>query len=593
MPAHHLSTSPNGRRACRRNGKARAFSGRLMDAPPAARALGAWAWLALVAALLASAPTAAAPPEPAVIQRVSAACVFIKLDRVFRNLVIPAAGSGFFVNGNGHLVTNWHVVAPQVEIDFDGRDAEVSTMIGRLKVVVLGGSPEELELEAKTLVLDRKRDLAILQVPYRSAVWLEPSLEPQAQVTAPIWVAGFPFGETLALNKRNPEPTITSGRVSALRHASDGAVEAFQLDAAVNPGNSGGPVVSEDGHVLGVVKSVVRSATGTSLAITPQNLRTFLSSNQYRVKLDPPSVLRRPQDLSVRVESLLAPVAGLTCEARLEGGDFPPVVVRGREQQGRIEITMRVPEARQQAAETRDFTLVLQFVDPGGRELLVSRYLLSNDVNRIAKLESQRPVDKMMRDRQDLGNRMESGDDARNAKDLTRRTGDENISPLSRLAAGVKLQKPASGPAVISNSTLIDTDFKPVASSYDHISAEHYQTALAVDKAVFECESHLLRQPSGTTLESQCDRRYPESSTRADSSWRQLPPNDQCREYLKSRELGRACNRLPGLRIQASRLEICRCPGGDWYPQDKAPCDPCGLPGANGSPFPTPTRATR
>lgn len=593
MTAHDLLTLLYCWGPCRRNGKARVTSASLPDAPATEKALGTWTCLALVVALLVSVPTAASSPEPAVIQRVSAAGVFIKLDRIFRNVVIPAAGSGFFVSGSGHLVTNWHVVAPQIEIDLDGRDAEISTMVGRLKVVVLGGSPEELELEARTLVLDRKRDLAILQVPYRPAVWLEPSLEPQVQITAPVWVAGFPFGESLALNKRNPELTITSGRVSALRHDANGAVEAFQLDAAINPGNSGGPVVSRDGRVLGVVKAVVLDVTGTSLAIPPQTLRTFLSNNQYRVTIDPPSVLRRPQDLSVRVESLLAPVAELTCEARLEGGDIAPVVGRGREQQGRIEITIRVPEASQKTAAAKQFTLVLRFVDPGGRELLANRYAVSNDVDRIAKLESQRPVDKMMHDRQELGNRMESGDDARNIADLTRRTGDENISPLSRLAAGVKLQKPASGQAVISNSTLIDTDFKPVASNYDHISAEQYQPALTIDKAVFECESHLLNQASNPTVASDCDSRYPESSAQASSSWRQLPLNDRCRGYLKNRALGRACGKLPGLRIQASKLGICRCPGGDWYPQGKAPCDPCGLPGANGSPFPTPTRPPR
>lgn len=72
-------------------------------------------------------------------------------------------------------------------------------------------------------------------------------------VTDPIWVVGFPFGDLLALNKRNPEVTVTGGHVTSIRHDEKGAAEAVQIDAAVNPGNSGGSLLDSAGDVVGVI----------------------------------------------------------------------------------------------------------------------------------------------------------------------------------------------------------------------------------------------------------------------------------------------------------------------------------------------------
>ena len=60
--------------------------------------------------------------------------------------------------------------------------------------------------------------------------------------------------------QRGPEITITKGSVSALRHDDLGRLTTIQIDASVNPGNSGGPVIDEKGRVIGVV----RIALGTS-----------------------------------------------------------------------------------------------------------------------------------------------------------------------------------------------------------------------------------------------------------------------------------------------------------------------------------------
>ncbi len=74
---------------------------------------------------------------------------------------------------------------------------------------------------------------------------------------------GFPFGAKPGL-----EPTVTTGTISALRReAETGALHRVQLDANVNPGNSGGPVVDERGNVVAVMVAIVKPTVGSGMAL--------------------------------------------------------------------------------------------------------------------------------------------------------------------------------------------------------------------------------------------------------------------------------------------------------------------------------------
>jgi serine protease Do len=140
------------------------------------------------------------------------------------------SGTGFVVDKNGYIVTNYHVVenADRIKVKLAGDDAEY-----RGRVV---GFDKETDLAV--LKVDAKRPLAPVQIGNSDSV----------QVGDWVIAIGSPFGL---------QATVTAGIVSAERTSRDlpntSSFQNFlQTDAAINPGNSGGPLLNTRGEVIGV-----------------------------------------------------------------------------------------------------------------------------------------------------------------------------------------------------------------------------------------------------------------------------------------------------------------------------------------------------
>jgi hypothetical protein len=131
-----------------------------------------------------------------------------------------ASGSGFFVTADGLIVTNAHVVAGA----------------GKLIVKTSGGD----EYLGRVVNVAEDRDLALVRAPVSGAAHLLLAGE-SAAIGTDVYAVGSPLG--LA-------GTVTKGIVSGLRTLS--GVRYVQLDAAINHGNSGGPLIDMKGRVVGV-----------------------------------------------------------------------------------------------------------------------------------------------------------------------------------------------------------------------------------------------------------------------------------------------------------------------------------------------------
>src|ERR1700726_3224043 len=164
-------------------------------------------------------------------------------------------GSGFVIDKEGHILTNYHVIAEarQVEVTLHNRKKYKATIVGT----------------------DKPHDLAIVQIK-------APDLQPMVlgdstnlQVGQKVYAIGNPFG--LA-------GTLTRGIVSSIRQVQepDGMKidDAIQTDASINPGNSGGPLLNMRGEVIGIntmIASNVGQSAGIGFAIPINTAKAVLN----------------------------------------------------------------------------------------------------------------------------------------------------------------------------------------------------------------------------------------------------------------------------------------------------------------------------
>src|ERR1700751_3482119 len=164
-------------------------------------------------------------------------------------------GSGFVIDKEGHILTNYHVIADarQVEVTLHNRKKYKATVVGT----------------------DPPHDLAVIQI---KATDLTPAVlgdSRNLQVGQKVYAIGNPFG--LA-------GTMTRGIVSSIRPVKEpnGATidEAIQTDAAINPGNSGGPLMNWHGEVIGIntmILSNVGQNAGIGFAIPINTAKAVLN----------------------------------------------------------------------------------------------------------------------------------------------------------------------------------------------------------------------------------------------------------------------------------------------------------------------------
>jgi serine protease Do len=160
-------------------------------------------------------------------------------------------GSGFVVSEDGFILTNEHVIHGSGTIEVALNDGR------RMNATVVGSDPET--------------DLALIKVEADGLVPVEWGDSEELDVGAPVWAVGSPFGL---------DHSITFGILSAKNRAGKaGAIyrDYLQTDAAVNPGNSGGPLVNVKGQVVGVNAAIVGEAyQGISFSI-PSSIAELVS----------------------------------------------------------------------------------------------------------------------------------------------------------------------------------------------------------------------------------------------------------------------------------------------------------------------------
>jgi S1-C subfamily serine protease len=179
--------------------------------------------------------------------------------RIENGLGLPdrVLGSAFFVDASGLLITNYHVITSEVDPAYEG----YSRMYIRL------GDSSSPRLPARVVGWDKAIDLALIKAEFTPAYVFSVADRIIPQVGDTVRAIGSPGGL---------EKTVTSGIVSALGRRFLQIGDVIQIDAAVNPGNSGGPVVDTEGRLVGIAFAGIEQYPGLNFAVPAERLAAAL-----------------------------------------------------------------------------------------------------------------------------------------------------------------------------------------------------------------------------------------------------------------------------------------------------------------------------
>jgi S1-C subfamily serine protease len=230
-------------------------------------------------------------------------------------------GSGFVVDKEGHILTNYHVIdqAQLVEVTLSNKRKYKATIVG----------------------VDKNHDIALLQI--HDVPNLEPATLSDSSalmVGQRVYALGNPFGFS---------GTMTRGIISAIRSVAmpngNKIDDAIQTDASVNPGNSGGPLLNSHGDVIGITTLIASNpnggaeqSAGIGFAIPIQTAKAVLEDFQRYGRARRPSldIVTLPIGPDLAQEIGLPADSGILIERVLPGGAAEQAGLHGGTQQARL-----------------------------------------------------------------------------------------------------------------------------------------------------------------------------------------------------------------------------------------------------------------
>jgi S1-C subfamily serine protease len=166
-------------------------------------------------------------------------------------------GTGFLINKDGYIITNYHVIQNAKNITIKGIKGDFST-----------------SFKANIIAKDISSDIALLKIESSLIVFDSIPYSINYEVVnqgEQLFVLGYPL-----INSMGLEIKLTDGLISS-SSGYDGDISTYQISAAVQPGNSGGPVFDLNGNLIAIVNAKHKYAENVSYAIKSAYLKNFLS----------------------------------------------------------------------------------------------------------------------------------------------------------------------------------------------------------------------------------------------------------------------------------------------------------------------------
>lgn len=164
-----------------------------------------------------------------------------------------STGTGFFISESGYLITNYHVI----------KNANT------ISIIIANGKTIPVDVVLK----DEINDIALLKAGIRSK-GLKISSSNTVNKGEEVFTLGYPL-----IGLQGQEQKATFGRVNALSGVK-GDIRYFQVDIPIQPGNSGGPLIDKNGHVVGLITAMLSQLnTLRKTGVLPQNVNYAVKSD--------------------------------------------------------------------------------------------------------------------------------------------------------------------------------------------------------------------------------------------------------------------------------------------------------------------------
>lgn len=177
----------------------------------------------------------------------------------------PKNGTGFLLSAEGYIVTNYHVVNNATSINVKGINGDYYTLHS-----------------ADVLLSDKNNDLAIIKLKNPNITFTQPPFAIKTEVASTgedIYLLGYPLTGSMG-----EEVKLTTGVISS-KTGYQGDIGSYQVSAAAQPGNSGGPLFDKQGNLIGIINAKINEAENVTYAIKSAYLKTLLELSGQQVTL--------------------------------------------------------------------------------------------------------------------------------------------------------------------------------------------------------------------------------------------------------------------------------------------------------------------
>ena len=195
-------------------------------------------------------------------------------------------GSGFFIDKNGYIATNFHVIdgASEIEVDLVKGDQKQS-------------------FKAKVISSDKQNDLSIIKIEDKNFNPFEKLPYSFKATISDVGSSVFALGYPMALTIMGDEVKFTDGKISS-KTGFQGDITTYQISVPVQPGSSGGPLFDYDGNIIGIVNAKIMAADNVSYAIKLAYLNNLIDVL--------PDILSLPNDISIAQKPLTEKIKELS-----------------------------------------------------------------------------------------------------------------------------------------------------------------------------------------------------------------------------------------------------------------------------------------